>query len=241
MLAAVNFCRSRFYARSSRFGFPVQGSEFGVHGSGSGCSRLRDSAIGDSEFRARGSAAHGRAGQLERTWFTATPDGIFRSTDLSNWVECLSGFPGGADVSGPLVTGDGDLHVMSGVIYRSTDRCRSWWPLSDVGWAGRVFNAPDDSVPVLGSGVRRFDLAQRTWQEWPSESEMEVTSAVAESKGRYWVGRAQGVCLLVVQGQEWNVWRMRLDGEHIVWIGSDPSGYLLAAVEGRGLFRAALR
>ena len=67
-----------------------------------------------------------------------------------------------------------------------------------------------------------------------------MTSA-AVGRGRYYMGTAQGVYMLTVDGKDWEVWPMGLDGERIVSLTVDPKGFVVASVEGRGLFRAALQ
>ena len=168
-----------------------------------------------------------------------TGGGVFRSSDLSSWVECSSGVDGG-----PVLAIGGDLLVYSA---RSTDGCRSWWQLqtdlprtSNYGPAGPlVFRTPSGDVLSLGQGITRFDLTTRRWEQVKEPKEITVTSA-AEGRGRYWMGTAQGVYMLQIDGTDWQVWPMGLDGERIVSLTVDPKGYVVASVEGRGLFRAAL-
>jgi hypothetical protein len=179
--------------------------------------------------------------RIDDVWYAATQDGVFRSSDLSSWVQCSAGL---GSASGLVVTGEGDL--LAGAFYdvvRSTDRCRSWWPLPTTGPRGRIaflFRPAPDTVLSLGAGISLLDMPSRTWTQVKDEQELTITAAAEEDRGRYWMATAHGVYLLVLRDGTWQVWPMGLDGERITSLAVDPNGYLLAAVEGRGLFRASL-
>jgi ligand-binding sensor domain-containing protein len=104
-----------------------------------------------------------------------------------------------------------------------------------------VFALSSDGVLSIGGGIAHLNLTTRQWSDWKDATELTVISAAADGRNRYWLGTAHGVYVLVVNGSKWDVWPMGLDGERILSLAVDSSGYLLAAVESRGLFRASIR
>jgi len=96
-------------------------------------------------------------------------------------------------------------------------------------------------VLSIGGGIAHLNLTTRQWSYWKDATELTVISAAADSRNRYWLGTSHGIYVLVVDGSRWDVWPMGLDGERILSLTVDSNGYLLAAVEGRGLFRASIR
>ena len=177
------------------------------------------------------------------TWYAATRERVFRSNDFAKWTECSLGLRGG----GPLVViSQGDL--LSGSRSLSTDGCRMWWPFettnerSDlVGYDGSpsfVFSRRRELV-AMGNGIARLDLDTRVWSDVKEPTELIVTSAAVDDKGRFWMGTAHGVYVLMPDQLGYEVISMGLQDEPIVSLALDRR-YLVAAVKGRGLFRAAL-
>lgn len=180
------------------------------------------------------------------TWFAGTWEGVFRSEDLAHWTECSSGLPVGS-VSALTATPSGDLIALDGsTLYRSQDECRSWSPLSPLPFRGaqgstaQPILASDSAIgiAVLGAGVAQLSLTERTWTI-RAESRNDITAFAKDDRGRYWLGTRGGVLRLSVDGSEWRLTPAGLDG-HISAVAVDPDGYLLAAVAGRGMFRARL-
>jgi hypothetical protein len=144
-------------------------------------------------------------------------------------------------------TPSGDLIALDGsTLYRSQDECRSWWPLSPLPFLGsqgaraQPILASDSTlgVVVLGSGVAQLSLAERKWNI-RAQSRTEITAFAKDDRGRYWLGMRGGVVRLSTDGSEWRFVPTGLDGD-ISAVAVDPDGYLLAAVTGRGMFRARL-
>jgi photosystem II stability/assembly factor-like uncharacterized protein len=174
-------------------------------------------------------------------WYAGTTEGVFRSPDLASWVECSSGL---GNTGALVATAGGDLVMLSSTTSRSIDGCRSWWsvPTGTFPTAGPfVFALSSDGVLSIGGGIAHLNLTTRQWSDWKDATELTVISAAADGRNRYWLGTAHGVYVLVVNGSKWDVWPMGLDGERILSLAVDSSGYLLAAVESRGLFRASIR
>ena len=180
--------------------------------------------------------------KVDANWYAATTEGVFQSSDLASWVECSSGL---GTVGTLVATARGDLVAVGNTTSRSIDGCRSWWavPTGDSHpYAGPfVFALPPDGVLSIGGGIAHLNLTTRRWTYWKDGGELTVTSAAPDGRGRYWLGTAHGVYVIVVNGSEWDVWPMGLDGERILSLAVDAKGYLLAAVEGRGLFRANIQ
>lgn len=176
---------------------------------------------------------------VDGTYYAATSDGVFRSRDFSTWVECSLGLKGESTAGPLLVVGRGDLLLGGAAI--STDGCRSWWPL-DPNYSRRnsdfMFGRPREVI-AMGRGIARLDLETRVWSDIKDGTEIEVTSAALDARGRYWMGTEQGVYVLMPDQHGWEVFPVGLQHEPVIGIAVDR-GYLIAAVRHRGLFRAAL-
>jgi photosystem II stability/assembly factor-like uncharacterized protein len=184
--------------------------------------------------------------RLRDTWFAGTWEGVFRSQDLAHWTECSSGLPVGS-VSAMTATPSGDLIALDGsTLYRSQDECGSWWPLSSLPFRGSQGSTAAPSlasdsaigIAVFGAGVAQLSLTERKWTI-RAESRNAITAFAKDDRGRYWLATRGGVLRLSTDGSEWRLTPAGLDGE-ISAVAVDPDGYLLAAVTGRGLFRARL-
>jgi ligand-binding sensor domain-containing protein len=184
--------------------------------------------------------------RLRDTWFAGTWEGVFRSDDLAHWTECSSGLPVGS-VSALTTTPSGDLIAIdSSGFYRSQDECRSWFPLPFLPFRG---TAGGRSLPILasdaalgivvfGAGVAQLSLTEHKWTI-RAESLDAITAFAKDRRERYWLGTRRGVYRLLIDGSEWRLTAAGLDGD-IAAVAVDPDGYLLAAVTGRGMFRARL-
>lgn len=182
--------------------------------------------------------------RLRDTWFAGTWDGVFRSEDLAHWTECSNGLAVGS-VRAMTATPGGDLIAIDGsTLYRSQDECRSWSPLSVL-----PFHGPEGStvqpilvsdstigIVVLGAGIAQLSLTEHKWNV-RAESRDTITAFAKDDRGRYWLGTRNGLLRLSIDGSEWRLIPTGLDG-NISAVAVDPDGYLLAAVTGRGLFRA---
>jgi photosystem II stability/assembly factor-like uncharacterized protein len=180
------------------------------------------------------------------TWFAGTWEGVFRSDDLAHWTECSSGLPVGS-VSTLTATPDGDLLAHDSLmLYRSTDECRSWSPLVLLPFRGPdasatrpiVVSGPSIGIVVLGTGIAQLSLTERKWNI-RIESRNGITAFARDDRERYWLGTRSGLLQLSIAGSEWRLTSTGLDGA-ISAVAVDPDGYLLAAVDGRGIFRARL-
>ena len=184
--------------------------------------------------------------RLRDIWFAGTWGGVFRSEDLAHWTECSSGLPVGS-VSAMTVTPSGDLIALDGsTLYRSQNECRSWSPLSSLPFRGSqgstappsLASDPAIGIAVFGAGVAQLSLTAREWTI-RAESRDAITAFAKDDRGRYWLATPGGVLRLSTDGSEWRLTPAGLDGD-IAAVAVDPDGYLLAAVTGRGLFRARL-
>jgi photosystem II stability/assembly factor-like uncharacterized protein len=182
------------------------------------------------------------------TWYAATASGIFRSPDFAEWRECSSGLTARMARS-VTATAAGDLIVQTeSGLFRSTDGCRSWWPLPGhlsgvqshpAGQNGRPMPFSDSplGIVLLGKGISRFDVRHRTWtSDMPSPV---FTDFARDGRGRYWLGSSAGVYRLDTEGPVWRAARDGPDGS-VSALAIDPAGVILVAVEGRGIFRASL-
>jgi photosystem II stability/assembly factor-like uncharacterized protein len=186
--------------------------------------------------------------QLKNSWFAGTWQGVFRSEDMMRWTECSSGLESNS-IRDVIATSDGDLIALTGYgrLYRSPDDCRSWWPLTAP--APRLSNvnasrtppllASDDTLGLVlfGDGIAQLSRDQRAWivrAESPA-----ITAFARDGQGRYWLGTRDGVSRLSLEEPAWKLIPAGLDGRISV-LAIDPDGYLLAAVDGRGMFRARL-
>ena len=90
---------------------------------------------------------------------------------------------------------------------------------------------------VFGDGIAQFSA---TDQRWVVRAKTPlVNKLVRDARGGYWVGTREGVMRMTVDGTQWRLASTRLDGS-VSSLAIDPSGYLIAAVDGRGVFRARL-
>jgi hypothetical protein len=123
---------------------------------------------------------------------------------------------------------------------------RSWSPLSPLPFRGsrgsqaQPILASDSTlgIAVLGAGVAQLSLADRKWNI-RAQPRTDITAFAKDNEGRYWLGTRGGVWRLSADGSEWRLVPTGLDGD-ISAVAVDPDGYLLAAVTGRGMFRARL-
>jgi photosystem II stability/assembly factor-like uncharacterized protein len=184
--------------------------------------------------------------RLRDTWFAGTWEGVFRSEDLAHWTECSSGLPLGS-VSAMTATPNGDLIALDGsTLYRSQDECRSWSSLAFLPFRGpdgsttRPILVSDSAIGIvaLGAGIAQLSLTERRWNV-RAESRNNITAFAKDDRGRYWLGTRGGVLRLSIDGTEWRLTPTGLEG-YISAVAVDPDGYLLAAVAGRGIFRARL-
>jgi photosystem II stability/assembly factor-like uncharacterized protein len=180
------------------------------------------------------------------SWFAGTWEGVFRSEDLAHWTECSSGLPAGS-VTAITALPSGDLIVLDGsTLYRSQDECRTWWPLTPLPFPGfrgatvqpTLASDPALGIVALGTGIAQLSLSERKWT-LRAESRHDITAFAKDDRGRYWLGTRGGVLRLSIDGSEWRLTPAGLDGD-ILAVAADPGGYLLAAVAGRGMFRARL-
>jgi Two component regulator propeller len=195
--------------------------------------------------------SHGITGvaRVGGSWFVSTYAGVFRSTDLSNWTECSNGLQD-PSVHAITATPSGDLIALQEFLtYRSADGCRSWWPVT----RGRVFRMLDErpyrtwpilvsdepfGIAVLGAGIAQLSLPDRKWIVRAEDSW--ITAVVRDPQGRYWLGTRAGVARLHADGSVWRVEGAGLEGS-VSSLAIDPAGYLLAAIDRRGVFRARLQ
>jgi len=92
---------------------------------------------------------------------------------------------------------------------------------------------------MLGAGVAQLALTERKWII-RAQSRNDITALAKDDRGRDWLGtRGGGVLRLSTDRSEWRLIPAGLDGD-ISAIAVDPDGYLLAAITGRGIFRARL-
>ena len=97
---------------------------------------------------------------------------------------------------------------------------------------------PALGIVAFGTGIAQLSLTERKWT-LHAESRHEITAFARDDRGRYWLGTRGGVLRLSTDGSEWRLTPAGLDGD-ILAVAADPDGYLLAAVAGRGMFRARL-
>jgi photosystem II stability/assembly factor-like uncharacterized protein len=184
--------------------------------------------------------------RLGSSWFASTNDGVFRSDDLTQWQECSSGLQSHG-VRALAATAEGDLIAFNGFsTSRSTDTCTSWSPFAGGppvrgpdGYRTRPVLSSDATLGVilLGDGIAQLSIPDRKWivrAEAPI-----ITAFVQDDQGHYWLGTRDGVSRLTVEGTDWRIDPMGLEGS-ISALAFEPGGYLLAAVDDRGVFRARL-
>jgi hypothetical protein len=187
--------------------------------------------------------------RLRDAWYAATWTGVFRSADLARWTECSRGLPPVGVVRSLITTPEGDLiAIQDHAAYRSQDDCRSWWPLSSSipplgsGSYQTPLHAFSDStigIVVWGDGLAQWSA---TDGKWMVRMKTPFTNAfVRDERGRYWLGTGTGVSRLSIEGAEWRLVAAGLDGP-IEALAIDPSGsgYLIAAIKDRGVFRAPI-
>jgi ligand-binding sensor domain-containing protein len=77
-------------------------------------------------------------------------------------------------------------------------------------------------------------------QKWiPRNDDSRINVSVRDSQGRYWLGTHAGVARLYTADAAWRIEGAGLEGR-VTALAVDPAGYLLAAIDGRGVFRARL-
>jgi photosystem II stability/assembly factor-like uncharacterized protein len=186
--------------------------------------------------------------RLNDVYFAGTWQGVFRSEDMVRWTECSSGLESGS-IRDLIATSAGDLIALEshGRLFRSQDACRSWWPIAAS--MPRLTNpnatrmspllASDDSLGLLllGDGIAQLPRDQRNWI---ARTDAPVITAFArDGQGRYWLGTRDGVSRLSIEESAWQIIPTGLEGP-VAALAIDPDGYLLAAIDGRGMFRARL-
>ena len=92
-------------------------------------------------------------------------------------------------------------------------------------------------VVILGNGIAQLSVPDRKWI--PRHDHSRINVSVRDSQGRYWLGTRAGVARLLTTGATWRIEGAGLEGP-VTALAVDPAGYLLAAIEGRGVFRARL-
>jgi photosystem II stability/assembly factor-like uncharacterized protein len=186
--------------------------------------------------------------RLGDAFYAGTWEGVFRSEDLIRWTECSSGLQVGS-IRNLVATPGGDLIAMEsyGQTYRSSDKCGSWWklpsPVPLPANPNRHRTAPllasDDAlgVVIFGDGIAQLPPDGRAWLA-RAKTPL-ITAFARDAQGRHWLGTRDGVSRLSVEEPVWTLTPTGLDGP-IGALAIDPDGYLLAAVDGRGIFRARL-
>jgi ligand-binding sensor domain-containing protein len=91
---------------------------------------------------------------------------------------------------------------------------------------------------MLSTGVAQLSLTERKWYV-RAESRNQITAFAKDDRGRFWLGTRGGLLRWSVDGSEWRLTPTGLEGD-VSAVAVDPDGYLLAAVAGRGIFRARL-
>jgi hypothetical protein len=90
---------------------------------------------------------------------------------------------------------------------------------------------------AFGDGIAQLSLTDR---RWISRAVLPVVTAVAtDAEGHHWVGTRDGVFRLIIDGNDWRLVATGLEGS-IGALAVDPAGYLIASVDGKGIFRARL-
>ena len=90
---------------------------------------------------------------------------------------------------------------------------------------------------VFGDGIAQLSIRDGTWVV-RAKTPL-ISTFLRDDRGRYWLGTRDGLRLLSVNGSDWRVVSTGLEGS-VAPLAFDPAGYLLAAIEGRGIFRAQL-
>jgi ligand-binding sensor domain-containing protein len=90
---------------------------------------------------------------------------------------------------------------------------------------------------ILGDGIAQWSVPDRKWLVRAALPT--VTAFAADGQGRYWLGTSEGVSYLSIEGAEWRSVPVGLEGR-VSALAVAPEGYLLAAIEHRGTFRARL-
>jgi ligand-binding sensor domain-containing protein len=92
-------------------------------------------------------------------------------------------------------------------------------------------------IALLGGGIAQLAVTDRKWilrSEGPR-----ITAFVRDPRGRYWLGTRAGVSRLYADGSSWRIESVGLEGP-VSALAIYEAGYLLAAVDRRGMFRARL-
>jgi ligand-binding sensor domain-containing protein len=181
--------------------------------------------------------------RLGDTWFAGGSSGVFKSQNLTTWVECSAGIQH-PSIQSLTATSTGDLLALTYMgIFRSLDRCGSWWllaelPRSDVPWR-IIAIGPDVGIVLAGRGIAQWSFVERKWTTNPTAPE--ITAVAHDGAGAHWTGTADGVYQFVPRAGSWELQRAGLQGQHVTALTFHPDGYLLAGVAGSDTFRARLR
>lgn len=181
--------------------------------------------------------------RLDDLWFAGGPSGVFKSQDLTTWTECSAGIPH-PGIRSLAATSTGDLLALTYMgIFRSLDRCGSWWllaelPRPDLPWR-IVASGPDVGIVLAGRGIAQWSFVERRWNT--STTAPEITAVAHDPAGAHWVGTPDGVYEFVTRADSWELLRAGLEGRRVTALTFHPDGYLLAGVAGSGTFRARLR
>lgn len=186
--------------------------------------------------------------RLRGRWYASTFDGVFRSDDLVRWTECSNGLERVGALHSLAATHEGELvTIQAGRTFTSQDECQSWWPIEmrvSTQRADGYYKTPQlfsDSVlgtVQYGDGLLQWAAPTREWVIRTKTAF--ITALVRDDRGRYWLGTREGVKRLLIDGPEWSVVSGGLDGP-VGALAFDPSGYLIAAIDGYRLFRTRLR
>ena len=193
---------------------------------------------------------HGVHGLLHAAgaWYAATSHGVFQSRDFSEWRECSDGLAS-ADTHTIVAMANGDLIVHAGAaLFRSTNGCGTWSRLADHPTLAQahlsaakpwplLVGDPNLGIGLFGRGIAQFAVARREWIAHTAVPQ--ITDWARDANGRYWLGSRSGLYRLETDVSAWRLVDAGLEGP-VGAVAIDPAGFILAAVDGRGVFRARL-
>jgi photosystem II stability/assembly factor-like uncharacterized protein len=177
--------------------------------------------------------------------FAAPRSGLYRSKDSgSTWEPANTGFPANVDVQSLLVAGP-DLYVGSWLdgLYRSSDNGTSWSLIpSDLGARSIYALAAVGSTLYAGTGnagAFRSVSNGESWSRFNASAPFTDILAFAVDGNRLFAGAFQAGVQMSVQGGPWIPIGTELPGTFIDRFAVQ-GGYLIAGVEGKGVWRMAL-
>lgn len=111
--------------------------------------------------------------------------------------------------------------------------------LGDDGYlmAPQLFSDSSIGTLAFGDGIAQLSLTDRKWVVRVKRPL--ISAFIRDDRGQYWVGTREGLRRLSIAGSEWRLAPAGLDGS-VAALAIDPAGYLIAAIDGRGVFRARL-